>query len=682
MLSSYPPHSHTIQDKPTILTYTTSKRKISPLDIPEILESILSYVRGSTLTRTAILVCRQWFLTVRHRLIRQTDWDSIWPSEELDKVLTRIPTTTRLRCSFAKPTSAAAGDDNVKKLWKVLEDHHLKYRKHGRQPAHHQDPRSKKQRSGEGMYFSPGVAKALESTTLRDLVVEGYVHHYTILPHGLPGLSSLRVLKIHTKQEATFHMSNILGALPELEVLHIRSICALDLSEHWIQSIGDRYSKRLRSLVLVNALVHQSSLEDLLSTSPCLKELQLMVCRFPGRNAPSFEMKRFYNFFQSFLTDLEVFQFGNDSIVPIGEESDDEEGEENGELRAELGLMLSGCLKSKDWTFFGHKWPGHLIESLLSFPNRVTTLEILGPCDALHDFLCDSPQLLHVKAPWATVQPHYMDLHLCWDHGDGRMINFGCSTLSNAPKIWACRGLQTLHIGARFYDRYVPGYNDYSLYLFGYIARVCPMLQDLALFGPESKPTSRGSLSTSDTLRLDLAGGLCLLSHLTYLQYLRIGELYVKPFVKPIDVEWILPLGHSADKKQERAEVIARWSTSILRDRELQQQQKMPYEPQLSGLPLEIPGLEPELKKNLRYLGHKMDVIETLAGMDEQEGFVCWAELDRISIYGRNGFGQSLEKEVGRLVAPPVSAIRSSPPRPQDRPKSFFQRIKATFSDK
>lgn len=681
MLSSCPPHSHTAQ--PATLTYTPPRRKVSPLDIPEILENVLSYIRGSTLTRTAILVCRQWFLLVRHRLIRQTDWDSTWSNEELDKVLTRIPTTTRLRCSFAKPTRAPAGDDNARKLWKALEDHHLKYRKHGRQPPHHQDLQSKKQRNGGGKSFSPGVAEALETTTLRDLVVEGYVYHSTILPHGLPGLSSLQVLKIHTKQEATFHMSSILGALPELEVLHIRSICALDLSEPWIQSIGDRHSKRLRSLVLVNALVHQSSLEGLLSASPCLKELQLMIRRFPGRNVPGFEMKRFYDFCQSSLAGLDVFQFGNDSIVPIGEDSDNEEGEENREVRAELGLMLSGCLKSKNWTFFGHKLPGHIVENLLSFPNRVTTLEVLGPCDTLHDFLCDSPQLLHVKAPWTTIQPNHMDLHLCWDYGDGRMINFGCSTLSDAPKIWACRGLLTLHIGARFYDRYVPGYNNYSLYLFGYIAKVCPMLQDLALFGPESKPTSRGSLSTSDTFRLDLAGGFCLLSHLTHLQYLQIGELYADPGgMKLIDVDWMLRSGHSADKKQERAEVIARWSTSILRDREFQQQEKLPYEPQLSGLPLEIPGLEPELKKNLRYLGHKMDVIETLARMDEQEEFVCWAELDRISIYGRNGFGQSLEKEIRRLVAPPASAVRSSSPRPQDRPKSFFQKIKANFSDK
>lgn len=675
MPSSPPTHSHTAQNKPATLTYATPRSKVSPLDIPEILENILSNIRGSTLARTVIFVCRQWFLMVRHRLIRQTDWDSTWPSEELDKILTRMPTTTRLRCFFAKPTGAAAGDDNARKLWKVLEDHHLKYRKHGRQALHHQGPQSK-QRSGGSEPFSLDVAEALETTTLRDLVVEGYVRHHTILPHGLPGLSFLRVLKIHTKQEATFYVSSILGALPELEILHIRSICALDLSEPWVQSIGDRYSKSLRSLVLINVLVHQSSLEDLLSASPCLKELRLMLCRFPGRNVPRFKMKRFYDFFRPSLAGLEVFQFGNDSIVSVGEDSDAED-EENEELRAESCLMFSGCIKSKDWAFFGHKLQDVTIVSLLSFPNRVTTLEILGPCDTLHDFLCNSPQLLHVKAPWTTIQPHHMDLHLCWDHGDGRWIDFGCSTMSNAPKIWACRGLQTLHIGARFYDRYAPGYNDYSLYLFGYIAKVCPMLQDLALFGPESKPTSRGSLNTSDAFRLDLAGGFCLLSHLTHLQYLRIGERYVDPFVKPIDVNWMLRSGHSADKKQERAEVIARLSTSILQDRELQQQEKQPYEPQLSGLPLEIPGLEPELKTNLRYLGHKMDVIETLAGMDEQEGFVCWAELDRISIYENNGFGQSLEKEIGRLVAPPVSATRSLPLRP----KSLFQKIKANFYD-
>jgi len=128
------------------------------------------------------------------------------------------------------------------------------------------------------------------------------------------------------------------------------------------------------------------------------------------------------------------FQIGNDSIVPVDANSD-EEDEVNEEWRAELMLSLFGCLKSKDWAFLGHKLPSYTIERLFSIPNQVTMLEILGPCDTLHDFLCDSPQLLHVKVPWTTIQPHHMDLHLSWDHGDGRMIDFGCSTLSHAPKV-------------------------------------------------------------------------------------------------------------------------------------------------------------------------------------------------------------------------------------------------------
>ncbi|KAF9148661.1 hypothetical protein BG015_009586 [Linnemannia schmuckeri] len=125
------------------------------------------------------------------------------------------------------------------------------------------------------------------------------------------------------------------------KVLHIRSICALDQSELWVQSIGDRYSKKLQSLVPVNALVLQSSHEGLLSESPCLKELKLMICRFLGRNVPDFEMKSFYNIFQSSLAGLEVFQFGNDSIIPINVDSDEEDVESK-EWRVELMLTLSG----------------------------------------------------------------------------------------------------------------------------------------------------------------------------------------------------------------------------------------------------------------------------------------------------------------------------------------------------
>ncbi|KAF9085764.1 hypothetical protein BGX23_009407 [Mortierella sp. AD031] len=344
----------------------------------------------------------------------------------------------------------------------------------------------------------------------------------------------------------------------------MRTPCALDLSENWFLETKRQHSRNLRSLILVNTLVPQENLEDLISISLGLEEFKLMLCEFHGRSPLDFDAKRFYKHLQSLpLSDLEALQ-----LVTLG-----------------IGAHLLYPSKATYWVFRGFQFTLDIIDLLATLPNNVTTLEILGPCESLNHYLCFSPHLLHLKAPWTDLKPQYMDLHLCWDYGFGRSYI--------RPMVWACRRLQTLHIRARFYAR-----RDHpmkpTVSVFGYIARVRPLLQDLVIYGPESRPITRGVSNLHETLGLDLPNGLCILSNLKHLRHLQIGERYMEISVKSIDVDWMLPSGHSEDKVLERKKAMARWVDMVQNDLRLLSLDLTSVR-QLAGGVLDIPELEPEL---------------------------------------------------------------------------------------
>ncbi|KAG0050378.1 hypothetical protein BGZ83_004843 [Gryganskiella cystojenkinii] len=206
--------------------------------------------------------------------------------------------------------------------------------------------------------------------------------------------------------------------------------------------------------------------------------------------------------------------------------------------------------------------------------NTITTLEICPSQSAfeeatlnkvLHEFLCDSPQLLHLKAEHVQFYVEYFDILPRHDRsdleeqlrgsgsggaGDGNdsdgegaaMTNASSEAVSgtiipqpsqeqllqlqNMPRtrIWACRKLQTLHISLKSMSTstaLLPGttlrtsfpFNkrsssspDQSRAIFGYLSRVLPLLRDLAL--------------SKSRLNLTLEGGFCLLTRMRDLEKL------------------------------------------------------------------------------------------------------------------------------------------------------------------
>ncbi|KAF9434232.1 hypothetical protein BGZ76_008357 [Entomortierella beljakovae] len=171
--------------------------------------------------------------------------------------------------------------------------------------------------------------------------------------------------------------------------------------------------------------------------------------------------------------------------------------------------------------------------------NVVTTLEIVGRAkyvkDTLHEYLCESPQLLHLIAPDTPFRTCLFDLegilsregnYIHQTLGYNKNLAFGIRL--EPPyhrKIWACRNLKTLHL--RFiYGRTFEFHSEASSrLLFGYIGKVCPRLHDLAI--------------VCSGLSLQNSGGLCLLSRLPDLRKLKIVHNYRDTKLEPKHEEFI-----------------------------------------------------------------------------------------------------------------------------------------------
>ncbi|ORZ29019.1 hypothetical protein BCR41DRAFT_344441 [Lobosporangium transversale] len=170
--------------------------------------------------------------------------------------------------------------------------------------------------------------------------------------------------------------------------------------------------------------------------------------------------------------------------------------------------------------------------------NRLTTVEIIGPCRGstaaderrigvwVHQLLCESPLLEHFKA---------LEVNLPLDLLYVTKALFGQPCVSQSflsplvplnQRVWACRKLKTLHI--RIDEQHRVGMTDFAEQLrvvLGYISRVCPDLEKLAI--NRTNVFIRGPVS------------LCLLSRLKRLRTL---QLYLRGYPLPLkenSIDWM-----------------------------------------------------------------------------------------------------------------------------------------------
>lgn len=202
-----------------------------------------------------------------------------------------------------------------------------------------------------------------------------------------------------------------------------------------------------------------------------------------------------------------------------------------------------------------------LRQCLQKLPNVVTTQNLVTKSVnqpnkglALHQFLCESPHLLHLKASQSFCLVERMDLFGRWMP----LPDTERMPTVNQVSGWY-RQLQSLHI--EFHNL---GPSDRQLsptrcrVLFGYISRLCPNLRDLEIWEPENIPG----------LFLELAGGLCLLTSLRLLENFCIGFGKNPQILKPRDARWLTDSGHSATSKQERRHGMGSWPGAIVKERQ------------------------------------------------------------------------------------------------------------------
>ncbi|KAK5828936.1 hypothetical protein F5H01DRAFT_315851 [Linnemannia elongata] len=252
-------------------------------------------------------------------------------------------------------------------------------------------------------------------------------------------------------------MGAILLACPLLKQVHVSSLSvgAVEVNWSWIpfghvdgnnnkkdkdrnysskdRGKGDESSQQrhpsslpLRSVILENTSVELSGLESLLSFTPDLQELKLIQLSAPRTNqqlssegASSSTVTNIATFFPRLKDILKRhgitlnsfhFSLDNEPLLPTLEAA------------ARLNEILKEICHplANKWSFWtSADLPLFAYQSLVQIPNVVTTLELhsskIGRCPMtgckLHQYLCESPHLLHLKAPRTAFLVDHFDIH-------------------------------------------------------------------------------------------------------------------------------------------------------------------------------------------------------------------------------------------------------------------------------
>ncbi|KAF9138887.1 hypothetical protein BGX30_008620 [Mortierella sp. GBA39] len=295
---------------------------------------------------------------------------------------------------------------------------------------------------------------------------------------------------------------------------------------------------RLCSLVLVNVYLPQDDLEFLLRLTPKLSELKLV--------ANMWHDDKKYDWTRLFAS-LKVNNIALDKahFSTLGNRMSAEE------IKA---LWTDVCPRSSsERSLWALDVAPQLLQTVFLQQDILTTLEVFwmpdkylpsrtnceeslgGAHELIHQYLCDSPYLAHLTTLKTVIRLKELDLfgrgkyinlgraHDAIEPDKGRYFSITTPGPTVPPQIWRCRGLRTLHVIVHLPDPFQP---VFSRILFGYIARVCPAVEDLQICVPRAchyinmGGRLSGLHSPEPLLRLD--GGFCLLGRLEFLQWLRV----------------------------------------------------------------------------------------------------------------------------------------------------------------
>ncbi|KAF9208691.1 hypothetical protein BGZ59_010491 [Podila verticillata] len=594
--------SKTTPSRPTLRSTSIQ----ASLSLPEILETVFSYLDQETLRRCR-LVSRQWLLVSSRFNTHVLVWDDNQNShEDLAQILAMVPRAGNLRWStYRNQKSFVIKDQEWARLIAVVK----------KMDQHHK----------QGLLVVP----------LRELELTGALDVDDRIPLILPYLTSLRRLSLHLPESCRVNTSieAILNGCATLAKLHIQG------GHNPIHIFNNSHKVSptwtLRSLTLRNIGFPQQDLEALLKCLPKLRELRIIdiflaspptsprptygptgIDFLSKRGATYFNRSQFMDCVRSLELGLTVFHLStNDMYGTLAEPSFTE-------LYKDLAPTLTTfSMSTGDMTM-------PLITSLglATIRNVITTLELVRMAynpelsNVLCEFLCSAPSLRHLKASRVMYYTQLMDLNSC-DGPDGPEGPEDRLT----PRVWACRGLQTLHLGFSKRRGYGTKMDIQSRIVFGYISRVCPRLRDVEIY------VVRGTLAQE--------GGLCLLTRLTRLERLLVEVEGYSEVGGEYDLDWAgchapdeptLPFWKRM-RHRHTTSVHAMSGASCPRQTNLVANNEKPLNDMMLITTQESP-IKPPCVEGLEQVGLPEDVQGVLRRFDGSFGQHCWPELESIRI--------------------------------------------------
>ncbi|KAF9097681.1 hypothetical protein BGX29_007984 [Mortierella sp. GBA35] len=676
----------------TETSITNKSRGATLWEIPEILQEIFSYLDDSALRRSALPVCRDWYLMTHHLLpLREVIWDDTRPDKDVDKVLARLPGAFGLAW-YSRPDRK--GGVAMSEQWQrlvvavqMIQEQQLK-----RQEQDHRQ-----------------LGCDLLIQNLQRLELGGSIDLGLATATLLPFLPSLTILEMQTHDRCSVPLGSVFEACPRLERLYGSSLSSgcLELTWSWApfggvdnnnnNGVNDEESSQrhplsllLRSLVLENTSVELYGLESLLSITPDLQELKLIQLSSSRTNQllhPPSSTPNITAFFLRLKDCLRRHRITLNSFhysifnVPL--------------TATRLEEIREICPRADQWSFWtSADLPPFAAHTLAQVPNVVTTLELhssrIGRCPMtnckLHQYLCESPHLLHLKAPRTAFLVDHFDIYYLVDvavdgtaapqatshttplasilgvgTGPGVGTRLG-DTVTNLPSpIWKCRNLRTLHIAfrcGRAYPAFMRIFHLRMRILFGYLSRVCSELRDLRI---DTSLMGSANYNVNDPkMYLAFEGGFCLLSRLRYLERLSVEAVCKRVFYSPWELTWMLE-SEDASSKNMRQMAIAGWEHQRRVGPALLQERRQ----RTMATPRFADDDDYDMRMQLVNLGRLQDVIDAIGelegGGDEQgttgeaRRLQCWPHLQKITLYRPNRFGlvrreQAIEQLVHTTV--------------------------------
>ncbi|KAG0339070.1 hypothetical protein BG000_002919 [Podila horticola] len=547
----------------------------SPLQIPEVIECIFSFLDRTTLLASVRRVCRQWYLISRRFASQQLIFNDYGDTKSYAQVFEAVSRAGNFRWIYNNTKSSSA--------WPAFRAVLERMNKH---------------------FLANGT-----STTLTDVSSPVPLREFHILGNFSPGwlmlalplLPHLTSLKIDYFITTRFSMAPILRTCPELTTLHIQGmsyLVALALHSNSLSSIdlrprasspleripGDR-SLKLRSLTIKMCQVDQSSLVDVLAVSPHLQELVLVANTTIAPQRPQRPQRPALPVTRT-ITQEELIPF-------IGKACPHLRKIHYSLYRKPLGAanveQLIRCNPHvTDWSFLQQDVYTNLAQQLIEVRNVVTYLEIAlydnsgtdifvprsspavqsstGSVElaqrGLHRFLCASPLLLHLKTDTVTcaverIDPFPEALQVTTFEPRQSAAPPLVTEYTAPPKLWACRDLQslTLHF-TRTRQVHQDADRRYTRFVFGYLSRVCPKLRRLHLGLQDS--------------RLDLQSGMCLLSRLECLEGVSFGlPGQYSRWPKSLDLSWLPQSPPTVRMRLVRARELVKWGQVLKEENEL-----------------------------------------------------------------------------------------------------------------